>query len=196
FTLDLCEAVAKQQQHIGRGEEKYGALARDGISCMVCHRMRPRPQPANDSRPYLQFFLETSVTGNLYFGPPDEMYGPCLDKEITPYPMQRALGITPRHSDYLKSSQLCASCHNVTLPAIDKPLSPGEFDELNTAQVAEELSGFHHHIEQATYLEWLNSDFENEFNPDNPQARSCQDCHMRSEEHTSELQSRENLVCR
>src|SRR5690606_6782757 len=23
FTLDLCEAVAKQQQHIGRGEEKY-----------------------------------------------------------------------------------------------------------------------------------------------------------------------------
>src|SRR5690606_277966 len=103
---------------------------------------------------------------------------PFLDKEITPYPMQHALGITPRHSEYLKSSQLCAACHTVTLPAIDKPLSPGEFDELNTAQVAEELRAFHHHIEQATYLAWLNSDFEHEFNPGNPQARSCQDCHM------------------
>jgi hypothetical protein len=178
FTLDLCEVVAKQQQHIGRGEERYGALARDGISCMVCHRMQLRPQPTNETRPYLQYFLETSVTGNLYFGPSNEMYGPFKDKEITAYPMQHALGITPRHSEYLESSQLCATCHTVTLPAIDKPLSPPELDELNAAQVVEELGAFHHHIEQATYLEWLNSDFENEFNPDNPQAKSCQDCHM------------------
>ena len=38
--------------------------------------------------------------------------------------------------------------------------------------------GFHHHVEQATYLEWLNSQYENEINKQNPLAKSCQDCHM------------------
>jgi hypothetical protein len=37
---------------------------------------------------------------------------------------------------------------------------------------------FHHQIEQATYLEWLNSEYENEINPKNPLAKTCQDCHM------------------
>ncbi|MCA9259277.1 MAG: hypothetical protein KDA61_08765 [Planctomycetales bacterium] len=33
-------------------------------------------------------------------------------------------------------------------------------------------------MEQATYLEWLNSAYENEFQTDNPTGKSCQDCHM------------------
>jgi hypothetical protein len=35
-----------------------------------------------------------------------------------------------------------------------------------------------HSIEQATYLEWLNSQYQNEFGPPNPRAKTCQDCHM------------------
>ena len=178
FSLKMCEEVAKQQEHIGRGKAMYGALAREGISCMVCHRMQERPQPAHDKRPYLQFFLETSVTGNLHFGPPNEIYGPFKDNEITAYPMQHALGITPKHSSFIKSSRMCGSCHTVTLPAVDRPIKPEEMDELNDAQLVKEFAGFHHHVEQATYLEWLNSEYENEFRPNNPKAKSCQDCHM------------------
>ncbi|MCO6047990.1 cytochrome P460 family protein [Aeoliella sp. ICT_H6.2] len=178
FNVEKVEATTNGGEPIGTGDAKYGALARDGISCMVCHRMQPRPQPEDDDRPYLQYYLETSVTGNLYFGPPNEVYGPFKDEEITTYPMQHALGITPKHSDFLQSSQLCGSCHTVTLPSVDRPLKDHQMDELNDAQVVEQFAQFHHHVEQATYLEWLNSQYENEFEVDNPDAKTCQDCHM------------------
>jgi hypothetical protein len=35
-----------------------------------------------------------------------------------------------------------------------------------------------HNLEQLTYLEWLNSSFQNEFGSSNPKAQTCQDCHM------------------
>ena len=61
FSLDQLQAVAGP-------DEPYGALARDGVSCEVCHRMQPRVQPADDHRPYLQYFLQTSITGNFHLG--------------------------------------------------------------------------------------------------------------------------------
>ncbi|WP_197527958.1 cytochrome P460 family protein [Posidoniimonas polymericola] len=178
FGLELCEATHDPNSPIGEGDARLGALARDGISCMVCHRMQERPQPEDDDRPYLQYFLETSVTGNLYLGPPDELYGPFKDNEITAYPMQHALGITPKHSGFLQTSRMCGVCHTVTLPAVDAPLGGHAADELNASQVVKEFASFHHHVEQATYLEWLNSGYENEFNTANPDAQTCQDCHM------------------
>jgi hypothetical protein len=36
---------------------------------------------------------------------------------------------------------------------------------------------FGHSLEQVTYLEWLNSEFQTDFNP-GPHAKSCQACHM------------------
>jgi hypothetical protein len=158
---------------------KYGALARDGVSCVVCHRSQPRPQPAGDGRPYLQFYLETSITGNLHLGPPGEVYGPFKDAEIAPYVMEHGTGLKPKHSDYLKSSRLCGSCHTVALPAVDHPRGPGEpEDEVTRSETVPAFRRFHHHVEQATYLEWLNSEYENEANTANPNARTCQDCHM------------------
>ena len=185
FAEQMCRAVAEQHQPLGADEAQYGALARDGVSCMVCHRLRRRPQPEGDDRPYLQFFLETSTTGKLYFGPPDEIYGPFKDDEISAYPMQHALGITPKQGPstpgqgpFLQSSQMCGSCHTVTLPAIDLPIDEHHYDELNLTQTLDEFRSFHHHVEQSTYLEWLNSEYENEYAPDNPNGKSCQDCHM------------------
>src|SRR5262249_3960235 len=154
---------------------KYGALARDGVSCAVCHRMQPRTQPANDHRPYLQFFLETSITGNVHFGPKGEIYGPFKDSEISPYAMEHATGLKPKHNPYLHSSRLCGTCHTVALPAMDRPLAPGHKpDEVSAGQSVALFKPFHHHVEQSTYLEWLNSEYENELNPQNPKAKSCQ----------------------
>jgi hypothetical protein len=165
----------------GDPHAEYGALAREGISCAVCHRMQRPEQPAGDTRPYLEFFLNTSVTGNITLGKAGEIYGPLKDDEIAPYVMEHATGLKPKHTPFLKSSQLCATCHAVVLPVVDKPRPPGEKpDELIRSQSVPVFQKFHHHVEQATYLEWLNSEFENEVNPANPKAKSCQDCHMKS----------------
>lgn len=163
----------------GHADSKYGALGRDGVSCTVCHRMQPRPQPEGDNREYLEHFLETSITGHFYLGEPGEIYGPYKDEEVSPYVMDHSLAFKPKHSEYIKSSQMCGTCHTVNLPIVDWERETGE--ELNDLMLAEpnaELQDFHHHVEQATYLEWLNSSYENEVNTANPNGKSCQDCHM------------------
>ena len=175
FSLDPVQAVAGPNEH-------YGALGRDGVSCEVCHRMQPRVQPAGDHRPYLQYFFETSITGNFQLGKKGEIYGPFKDDEIAPYVMEHATGLKPKHDDYLKSSQLCGTCHTVSLPAVDRPLDSQHpdphSDQLVKCEAVPLFQGFQHHVEQATYLEWLNSQYENEINKQNPLAKSCQDCHM------------------
>lgn len=182
FSIEHMYNIEAKDAHIGLGDAKYGALGRDGISCMICHRSVPKQQPPDDDRSYLQFFLETSITGNFQLGPDDEIYGPFKDDEIAPYAMHHGIGIQPKHNEYLQSSQMCGTCHTVSLPVVDDPFgdekpSP-EQQSLVDGESVEMFKDFHHHIEQATYLEWLNSEFENEFNKDNPKAQSCQDCHM------------------
>jgi len=72
--------------------------------------------------------------------------------------MKTTLGVTPTHHDYIKNSRLCGNCHTINLPVMDQ-------------------APFGHSIEQSTYLEWLNSEFQTDFNP-GPNAKSCQWCHM------------------
>lgn len=182
FSLDHIQETAGPTEHPGQGASKYGALARDGVGCMVCHRMQPPVQPADDHRPSLQYFLETAITGNYRLGKEGEIYGPFKDDDIAPYAMQHATGLTPKQGDFLKSSRLCGTCHTVSLPAVDMPADsshPGDHPvELIKSEVVPLFRKFHHHVEQATYLEWLNSEYENEIDERNPRARSCQDCHM------------------
>ena len=64
---------------------------------------------------------------------------------------------------------MCGSCHTIRLPVLDSPVS-GSFS-----------------IEQATYLEWLNSAYQNEFAPVSSTAKTCQDCHMPSDIHNKDV---------
>ena len=182
ISLYDVQGVAGPEEHLGHGPSRYGALARDGVSCVICHRMQPRERPADDPRSDLQFFLETSITGNYQLGPKGEIYGPFPDREIAPYAMEHATGLRPRQGTFLGSSRLCGTCHAVSLPTVDRPLDHGTHghpaDELTVSEVVPLFRKFHHHVEQATYLEWLNSEYENEIDPANPKGRSCQDCHM------------------
>ncbi|MCG8450365.1 MAG: cytochrome P460 family protein [Pirellulales bacterium] len=188
FDVEDVMRRSTDQDATGENDWRYGSLARDGISCTICHQMQPREQPAEDHRHYLEFFLETSITGNIYVGNANELHGPFEDKEISPYSMEHALGFKPKHNPYIKSSQMCGTCHVVNLPIVDRPLHEGEQpDELIAAEQNPLFKKYHHHVEQATYLEWLNSEYENEFNPENPQARTCQDCHMSRDYHHDEL---------
>src|SRR4051812_35354343 len=119
----------------------YGALARDGISCAVCHRIVPDYPPVGASP--LEYFLTNSMTGRFASSSPDMVFGPHRDNEISPYTMANAVGITPKNSEYVKSSRMCGSCHTIDLPVVDG--KPGETS-----------------LEQVTYLEWLNSGYQNE----------------------------------
>ena len=138
----------------------YGALARDGVSCMACHRIvEDKPSP-NSRDPFLDF-LKNNITGNFTTGDPGELFGPFEDKEIVTDPMNNSLGIKPKHNPYIKSSRMCGNCHTINLPLMDNPdADPNK-----------------PHLEQVTYLEWLNSGYQNEVGT-NSRAQTCQNCHM------------------
>lgn len=158
---------------------KYGALGRDGISCSVCHRITP-PEAVGDLST-LKNYLMNATTGQFSTGKGDEIFGPFKDDEIVTRPMENAVGFTPKFNDYIKSSRLCGSCHTVNLPNVDQPLDRNRRTMLDDAKSDPVFKRFKHSIEQATYLEWLNSSYQDEFpdaNPTPERAQSCQGCHM------------------
>jgi hypothetical protein len=167
FVQDLClhchGVMGQRQFHEDTGRfftrdilqdtnSMYGALARDGISCAVCHRISPDG-----------LGTPATFTGDFNLGPADKMNGPYKDADIITVPMKNALGMTPQEGDQIKSSKLCGSCHTIILPVYR---ANGEPVMENGKQKT--------FAEQATFLEWLNSEFAD--NGSHPQ--SCQDCHM------------------
>ena len=135
---------------------KYGALARDGISCAACHQMAKEG-----------LGTPSVFTGKFKLDPPNIVNGPY--DQVSALPMKQALGITPRYSEQIKTSALCGSCHTVILPVFDSRGQPVR-DESGKPKE------FH---EQMTYPEWQNSVYQNEREPINREAaRTCQDCHM------------------
>lgn len=141
---------------------KYGALARDGVSCTVCHRISAEG-----------LGTPATYTGKFKVGKPDELYGPFAD--VVTLPMENAIGIKPKQTkeNQIKSAALCGSCHTVVLPVldVDKKYNGDPFTDPN-------IKNEH---EQNTYLEWLNSIYQNEKPPINPATvQTCQDCHMPS----------------
>ncbi|HEY7402994.1 MAG TPA: hypothetical protein VIB39_05700 [Candidatus Angelobacter sp.] len=132
----------------------YGGLARDGISCMVCHQMAP---PKDNS---LSYFLQYKINGLFDLTRSTELNGPFKDDVITTYPMDTAMGVKPKFNSYIQSPQMCGSCHTIVLPVVDSPTP-------NTTEV-----------EQATYVEWLNSKYRNEYGSVGTTPKTCQECHM------------------
>lgn len=183
----LTEAERKQPHY---EYHKYGNLAREGISCAVCHHIDPPEATPGKDWTELENFLMTSTTGQFPYSPPDELNGPFDD--VLEIPMQNALGITPVANDYIRDSQMCGTCHTINLPNVDS--TDSEFPVLDESarlqaerlkkqygvDYAEVLTQFPHSIEQATFLEWQNSDFAT----DEKAFQSCQDCHMPNSFHS------------
>lgn len=161
FTQDIIQVTDPDDPN-----HKYAALARDGISCTVCHQIIDEGKP-----------LQETFTGQFDISAPgaDEpgisnIYGPFEDP-IT-LPMESSLGLKPVYSEFTKSSELCGSCHTIYLPIFD-------------AQGNQVGSDF----EQSTYLEWQNSAYENEFGV-GEDPKTCQDCHMTGDYHGQDLDFR------
>ena len=153
----------------------YGALARDGISCAVCHHVKSTLDKS------VMQFIDEDATGKFQYTPADQLEGP-FEKPVT-VAMKSSLEITPVHDDYTKNARLCGTCHTIHLPVID---AADEGDKNKTAECQAEKFSF----EQATYLEWLNSAYENEIDPSRHQnAKSCQDCHMKGDLNGTQIQT-------
>jgi Cytochrome P460 len=158
----------------------YGALARDGVSCMSCHQAaigtaesaKALKQPQNiciEERqelfnPKLMGFART-FTGAFPTGSLNKANGPFRDPKQKP--MRAAVGINPVYNESVKSSEVCGSCHTVHLPVLK-----------GNQTIARAY-------EQTTYPEWAFSAYRTGYTPDGPlplgagaAASSCQGCHM------------------
>jgi hypothetical protein len=168
-----CHGVMGQRQfHLDKGNgpktlftrdqlqsatSTYGALARDGVSCAVCHHMSDDTANLDDPSFY---------TGRFPVGPADVLYGPYPSGEsdvkvgdnVIPRPMKNSVGIVPIFGAQVGEAALCASCHTIVLPVYD---AKGNQVIENGVPKTD--------FEQTTYLEWQNSSFVNQ---------PCQNCHM------------------
>lgn len=142
FSLEMVYATGSDPY------AKYGALARDGVSCTVCHHIA-----INDRVPF-----EETFTGKFFVGPADEVYGPYRD-DVRTKPMEHALNLTPKPGSQIRSSKVCGSCHTVYVDVLGSDPPKKTF-------------------EQATYLEWLNSSYQDEIAPHGDTPQTCQQCHM------------------
>jgi len=98
FTYKIAQAVP------GTPHAKYGALARDGISCVVCHQMSPE-----------DLGMPSTFSGKFkMIEVPSHVFGPF--EKLATLPMEQAIGITPKWGAHISKSLLCASCHTIALP--------------------------------------------------------------------------------
>ncbi|NOX43227.1 MAG: hypothetical protein GXP19_05775 [Gammaproteobacteria bacterium] len=185
----LTEKEKQQQKKAGTHRyNKYGQLAREGISCMICHRIDAPDKQAvkewqpiqpgwiNDDTPKeLAYALFHNSTGQFNPGPVGEVLGPL---HVLEKPMEHALNVTPVLNKFTSDSQMCGTCHTINLPNIG--MTKDKFPVLTAAGQNTPFSQYSHTIEQATFLEWQNSAFaeiDNKGKP-GPDFQSCQDCHM------------------
>ena len=184
----LTQALSKDEPLPDNYEyHKYGALAREGISCAVCHRINgPTDQQINDWQPKqkdwltsltpksLAYTLYHNNTGRFIQGPNNVFYGPF--KDVAEKPMEHALGIKPVYNEFTGDSQMCGTCHTINLPNIGMKDNP--FPVLTDAEPNKALANYSHTIEQATFLEWQNSVFGRNKGELGSEFLRCQDCHM------------------
>ncbi len=175
----------------------YGALARDGISCTVCHRLAIDEQadavkgmPWNTCVEQKQASLNPNYTGfastfsgAFLVGAADELNGPFEDPLVKP--MENALRLTPKHNASISTSEVCGSCHSIHLPVLDRE-QPEDRCQPQT-HPPDPLRCFPKRYEQTTYPEWAFSGYRSGMLgeqplPSGPGAtpKTCQDCHMPS----------------
>lgn len=130
------------------GKGPYAALAADGVSCSLCHQIRPDGL-GEESSFTGGFHIPTDVPadGRPVFGPFEPDAGGATI-------MHSATDMRPTQGTHIQDAELCASCHTLfTHAARSDGTSGSEFPE------------------QAPYLEWRASEF-------GALGRTCQDCHM------------------
>ncbi len=147
--LGLDDHGTGSLMHVLDCDSDLGEMARDGVSCTICHGMSPEG-----------LGTPASFSANFLLDPERRLFGPHRDP--FPMPMRGMTGFTPTYGTHVMESSMCASCHTLETETLDP-----EGKEVGTVL-----------LEQAPYLEWQNSAYENEGAEVGELASSCQDCHM------------------
>ncbi len=123
-------------------------LAQDGVSCTACHQIPPE-QAGTEVRKNGGLNIDFSTTSGER-----TLYGPYPVDEVSVMIMQGGSGFILAESKHIRSSQLCATCHELYINYIaeDGTIGEGLFPE------------------QTPYAEWLHSEY--------AEQASCQSCHM------------------
>jgi len=124
--------------------------ALNGVTCTVCHQITDDETLGTDKGFSGQYRINDTKT----------IYGQYAD--IFSNPMVNRTGYKPTHSDHISTSEVCATCHELTTPYVD-----AKGNVMTTTPDTE-------FPEQTPYTEWQNSIFSD--TGSNP--RSCQECHM------------------
>jgi hypothetical protein len=127
------------QSYYTLDEMNNDPMALDGVQCTVCHQISEN--------------TFGNFSGQLEIGADKIIWGPFANPFQNP--MIFNTGYTPVHSDHIKDSRLCGSCHTLLTNSVD----------LNGNPTGETF------VEQSIYQEWKNSIF-----PQN--GTSCQSCHV------------------
>ncbi len=127
-------------------DHRYYDLAAEGVSCTLCHQIQDSPELGT----------EAGFDGGYSIGDNKQIYGPFTTTTTGPM-FNQTNGFTPVHGAHVESSELCASCHNLTTPVVDGSGTPSG-------------ASFH---EQSVYSEWAQSRY-----ADPAATESCQSCHM------------------
>lgn len=98
-----------------------------------------------------------SFSGNFVINTQRKIFGP--HRSPAPGPMINHVDYTPTYAPHVTEAKLCATCHTLIHS------SSGEDGEWTFP-------------EQTPYLEWRNSIYADEADPENPEGRTCQNCHQ------------------
>lgn len=110
-----------------------GALARDGISCTLCHQIQPT-----------DLGLEASFSAGFRVTSAKQLFGPFPGPFANP--MVGRTGFTPVQGTHMQTSAMCGTCHALVTEAV----------------TPEGVATGHRMGEQLTYLEWRRSAFSTE----------------------------------
>lgn len=148
-----CHAPAGRYDYALQGHGTYGIadlvqdpVGLDGVSCVPCHI-----QSADSLGLHFSGKLKFDTLARPLYGPFDDVFAS---------PMASFVGYDPQYGAHILDAGLCAGCHTLLT---------------ETADLEGTLTG-DHFVEQATYHEWLNSDFNTDEHPE--QGVTCQGCHM------------------
>ncbi len=132
-------AIYNDEEHFTIEDMINDTLGMDGVSCTVCHQIIPESMG--------------NISGSFVVGSNKQIWGPYQNPFSNP--MITNTGYTPVHSEHIKDSRLCGSCHTLITNSLD----------LDGVPTGEEF------VEQAIYQEWKNSSYPEE-------DMSCYNCHV------------------
>ncbi|HEX9253802.1 MAG TPA: T9SS type A sorting domain-containing protein [Ignavibacteriaceae bacterium] len=125
--MGFTQAIYNGQSGYSMAELKQDPLANDGVSCTVCHQIKPD-----------NFGTPQSYSGNYIIHADSILYGPYENSDTTL--MRAIIGYKARYSSHINQSELCATCHTLFTPTLNEQGNVvGSF------------------AEQTPYLEWKNS---------------------------------------